>query len=321
MKALFAFVFAVLGVLSGPARADFPERPLKLVVPYLPGGSSDAFARTLAKAMERELGQPVIVENKPGANTSIASTAVARGAADGYTLLLASSASIVLNPLLYPKLAYSPERDFKLLALLAEVPLVLVTNDKVGTKTLSEFAAYARANAGRVNYASVGLGNPLQLATELLKSELKFDATHIPYNGSATALTSLMAGDTQLMLDIVGTSLPHILSGKLKALAVTGDRRLKVLPDVPTVAEKEVPGFRAATWFGLVTHSGTPAPIAAKLQVTIRSIMRSEEFKALVEAQTLVEQPQRSDQEIAAYVARDRDTWGKVIRSRNIVLE
>lgn len=321
MRQMLCCVTLALTAVATQASAAYPDRPITLVVPYAPGGSTDAMARGLANELSKELGQPVIVENKPGANTIIASSTVARAKPDGYTVLVASSASMVLNPLLYNKLNYNPDKDLRLLAVVAEAPLVIVANDKVPASTLPEFVSYARAHANQVNYGSVGLGNPLQLATELLKSELDFEATHVPFNGSAPALASLLAGDTQLMIDIVSTSLPHIRSGRLKALAVTGDDRLAVLPDVPTVAESAVPGFRAATWFGVVVPSETPPEVAQRLQDAVSTVMVTPAFKTLLQTQTLIEQPVRSDAELASYVGRDRDTWGKVIRERNIVLD
>lgn len=303
------------------AQAPYPDRPLKLVVPYTPGGSADILARTLATELGKEIGQSVVVENRPGANTLIAANAVARAPADGYTVLLASSASMVLNPLLYRKMSYVPQKDFRLLNVVAEAPLVVVVNDKVAAQNLKEFAPYAKANAGKLNYSSVGLGNPLQLATEMLKGELQIEATHVPYNGSAPALAALLANDTQFMVDVISTSLPHIRAGKLRALAVTGSERVKSLPEVPTVAESGFPGFHAATWFGAAVPAGTPAAVATRLQSAIDKVMANPQFRSVLDAQSLMAQPQRSDEALNQYVERDRSSWGKVIRAHNITLE
>ena len=236
---------ALLGVaFAAPALAAYPDRPIKLVVPYTPGGSTDQFGRAMAEGMSRELKQAVVVENRPGANTMVGTQGVARAQPDGYTILMGSSASMVLNPMLYKKTGYDP-KDFKVILIGIEVPLVVVTNNQVPASNIKDFAAYAKAAGGKLNYSSVGLGNPLQLATEMLKSELGIEMTHVPYNGSAPALGSLLANDTQLMVDVVSTSLPHIKAGKLKALAVTGRSRLEVLPNVPTVAESGYPNFHA----------------------------------------------------------------------------
>lgn len=312
----FAFVAGL-----AHAQAPYPDRPLKLVVPYTPGGSADILARTLATELDKEIGQSVVVDNRPGANTLIAANAVARAPADGYTVLLASSASMVLNPLLYRKMSYVPQKDFRLLNVVAEAPLVMVVNDKVPAQNLKEFAAHAKANAGKLNYSSVGLGNPLQLATEMLKGELQIEATHVPYNGSAPALAALLANDTQFMVDVVSTSLPHIRGGKLRALAVTGSERVKSLPEVPTVAESGFPGFHAATWFGAAVPAGTPAAVATRLQSAIDKVMANPQFRSVLDAQSLMAQPQRNDEALNQYVERDRSSWGKVIRTHNISLE
>jgi tripartite-type tricarboxylate transporter receptor subunit TctC len=322
IAAMLAVLLAALTVLAGVGRAaDYPDRPIKLVVPYTPGGSADVLARALADGLGKELGQAVVVENKPGANTMIAAQAVARAQGDGYTLLLSSSASMVLNPLLYRKINYDARKDFQILSVLAEVPLVVVTNQQVPARNLKAFADYAKQQKGALNYGSVGLGNPLQVATEMLKDELNVEIAHVPYNGSAPALAALLANDTQLMVDVVGTSVPHIRGGKLKALAVTGSERHKQLPDVPTVAESGYPGFRAATWFGIAAPAATSPAVAAKIQAAAAKASASPPFRAVLDAQGLVPQPPRSNADIAQYVERDRTGWEKVIQARGIRLE
>ncbi|WP_454723321.1 MULTISPECIES: Bug family tripartite tricarboxylate transporter substrate binding protein [Cupriavidus] len=303
------------------AAGAFPDRPVKLVVPYTPGGSADQLARALADGMGRELKQPVVVENRPGANTMIAATSVARASADGYTVLLASNASMVLNPMLYKKVGYDARRDFKVISVAAEIPLVVVTNNQVPAANVREFAGYAKANAGKLNYASVGLGNPLQLATEMLKTELGIDLTHVPYNGSAPALAALLANDVQLMIDVVSTSLPHIKAGKLKALAVTSKERLEVLPDVPTVAESGHPNFQAATWFGLAVPAQTPPEAIARLQAAAAKATGEAPFRQTFAALGLVIQRPRDSAELQRYVDADRARWGSVIQANHIALD
>lgn len=306
---------------TSTALAAFPDHPVKLVVPYTPGGSADQLARVLAERLSQELAQPVVVENKPGANTMIAATQVARAQPDGYTVFLASNASMVLNPMLYQKISYDAARDFRVLSVVAELPLVVVANNDVPAATLAQFVDYARARPGKLNYASVGIGNPLQLATELLKSRTGIDAAHIPYNGSAPALSSLMSNDTQLMVDVISTSLPLVRDKKIKALAVTTSERLPVLPDVPTVAESGFPGFRAATWFGLAVPKATPTAEAARLQEAVAAVMRQPDFRDRFQVQGLVIQAPRSQAEIDAYVAEDRERWGAVIQANHIKLD
>ncbi|WP_370641247.1 Bug family tripartite tricarboxylate transporter substrate binding protein [Achromobacter sp. MY14] len=311
----------VCAAFAPPAVAAFPDRPLKLVVPYTPGGAADQLSRVLAERLSRELAQPVVVENKPGANTMIAATQVARAQPDGYTLFLASNASMVLNPMLYQKIAYDAARDFRVLSVVAELPLVVVANNEVPATTLAQFVSVAKARPGKLNYASVGIGNPLQLATELLKSRTGMDVAHIPYNGSAPALSSLMANDTQLMVDVISTSLPLIKEGKIKALAVTTSERLPVLPDVPTVAESGFPGFRAATWFGVAVPAETPAAEANALRDAVAKVMRQPDFRERFQALGLVIQAPRDQAETERYVEEDRKRWGEVIRANHIKLD
>ncbi|KWR88917.1 Bug family tripartite tricarboxylate transporter substrate binding protein [Cupriavidus sp. IDO] len=321
LAALAAGVACALASGMQPALAAFPDRPIKLVVPYTPGGSTDQFGRALADGMSRQLGQTVVVENRPGAATMIGTNSVARAPADGYTMVLATNGSMVLNPQLYKKITYDPPRDFRIFSIGAEVPLVVVTNTQVPASNIREFAAYAKAAGGKLNYASVGLGNALQLATEMLKSELGISVTHVPYNGSAPALSALLANDVQLMVDVVSTSLPHIKAGKLKALAVTGRSRLEVLPNVPTVAESGYPNFQAATWFGLAVPAQTPPDAVARLQAAADHVLKDPKFRATFSGLGLVVQQPRTQAEIDRYVAADRETWGKVIRANNITLD
>ncbi|WP_416049801.1 Bug family tripartite tricarboxylate transporter substrate binding protein [Cupriavidus basilensis] len=316
-----AWAGAAVFACSQLAAAAYPDRPIKLVVPYTPGGSTDQFGRGLADGMSRVLKQTVVVENRPGAATMIGTQSVARAPADGYTMVLATNGSMVLNPMLYKKIAYDPPRDFRIFTVGAEAPLVVVTNSQVPATNIREFAAYAKASGGKLNYASVGLGNALQLATEMLKTELGISVTHVPYNGSAPALSALLANDVQLMVDVVSTSLPHIKGGKLRALAVTGRTRLEVLPNVPTVAESGYPNFQAATWFGLAVPAQTPPDVVEKLQAAAAQVLKDPHFRATFSALGLVIQPPRTQAEIDRYVEADREHWGKVIRANNISLD
>ncbi|WP_447916034.1 Bug family tripartite tricarboxylate transporter substrate binding protein [Delftia acidovorans] len=319
--ALLLAAAATATAAPGFAQSDYPSKPIKLIAPYAPGGSVDVLARTLATHLSTELKQSVVVENRPGANTMIAASAVARSPADGYTLLLASNASMVLNPLLYKKLSYNPDRELKLTNILAEAPLVLVTNSQTGIKNVADLKAYSKAHAGKLNYSSVGLGNPLQLTTELIKSRLDVAATHIPFNGSAPALTALMANDTQLMVDVAGTSLPHIKAGKLVAIATTGPERSQFLPQTPTIAESGVPGFRASTWFGIAVPAGTPADARNTLQAAVNKVMLNPEFASALGNQTLAARKPQTQAQLDDFLAADGQMWRKVIADNAIALE
>ncbi|MCD0504376.1 Bug family tripartite tricarboxylate transporter substrate binding protein [Bordetella petrii] len=322
MKCLLRLASLLLlgSMMSAVAKPQFPERPLRFVVPYAAGGSADQLARVLAEYMAQNLGQPVVIENKPGASTRVAAVQVARAPADGYTIFLASNSSMVLNPLLYRKLDYQAH-DFRVISVTAEMPLVLVANRELPADTLGQFVAHARSQPGRLNYASVGLGNPLQLTTELFKSRAGIDLVHVPYNGSAPALASLMANDTQVMIDVISTSLPLVREHKLKALAVASAQRLDVLPDVPTVAESGYPGFHAATWFGVSLPAATPSAVVQRLQQAIDAALSAPDFRARFQALGLMVQAPRSQADIDTYVENDRTQWAQVIRRSNIQLD
>jgi tripartite-type tricarboxylate transporter receptor subunit TctC len=306
-RTLAATATLALAAAAGTAAAqsDYPNKPIKLIAPYAPGGSVDVLARTLATHLSTELRQSVVVENRPGANTMIAASAVARSPADGYTLLLASNASMVLNPLLYKKLSYNPDKELKLTNILAEAPLVLVTNSQTGIKSVADLKAYSKARPGQLNYSSVGLGNPLQLTTELIKSRLDVAATHIPFNGSAPALTAL----------------PHIKAGKLVAIATTGPERSQFLPQTPTIAESGVPGFRASTWFGIAVPAGTPAQARNALQAAVNKVLLNPEFASALGSQTLAARKPQTQAQLDEFLAADSQMWRKVIADNGIALE
>lgn len=309
-----------LGV-AAPAWAAYPEKPIKLVVPYTPAGAADQLARALAQNMGQALGQAVVVENKPGASTKIGATQVARSPADGYTLFLASNSSMVLNPLLYKKFPYDPERDYRIVSIVADIPLVVITNEKSGLDSMQKFVDYAKQYPGKLNYASVGNGNPLHLATELLLGQYGIKATHVPYNGSAPALTSLMSNDTQLMIDVISTSLPLIKDGKIKALAVTSPKRLDVLPDVPSVSEIGKTNYQASTWFGIAVPKSTPDTVVDALRMAIDTTLKNESFQKRFETLGLYVQQPRAQQQVDLFVDEDRAKWKTVIENNRISLD
>lgn len=320
--AIKSITACALGVtmFAGQAYAAYPEKTVRLIVPYTPGGAADQLGRAIGERLGKTLGQPVIVENKPGANTRVAASYVARSEPDGYTLFLGSNASMVLNPMLYKTIDYSAD-DYRVISVVAEMPLVVVVNLESQADTLQEFADYSMENKGKLNYASVGMGNPLHLATEMLNERAGIDIFHVPFNGSAPALTSLIANDTQMMVDGIITSLPFIRDGKLKALAVMSSERLEVLPDVPTVAESGYPGFHAATWFGVTAPSETPDAVVETVHKALDTVLTDPSFIKLINAGGLVVQAPQTLEETQAYVERDRETWGKVIEANDFKLD
>jgi len=305
-----------LALPAVPAHArQFPDRPVRLIVPYSAGGGTDTAARFLAKKLTEKWGQPVIVDNRPGAGGIIASDIVAKAAADGYTLLLSSSAHAV-NQTLYRKLPYDTRRDFTPLAFLAIAPNIMVVNPKLPVHSVQEFIALAKSEPGKLDFGSGGAGSMPDLAGELFKRMAGIDMHHIPYKGGAPATMDLVAGRLSVMFGGMVITLPFVKSGQLRALATTGAQRSKMLPDLPTVAESGVPGYEAQDWFGVFAPGRLPAPLAETLNQTIRSVVRTPDSQkrfAELGAQTM----DMSTREFAAFVDKEIDKWGKVVKAAN----
>jgi tripartite-type tricarboxylate transporter receptor subunit TctC len=314
----FAFGIAFAGAASANA---YPDKPIRLLVPYPPGGITDVLTRSLAELMRKDLGQPVIVENKPGANTAVAAQALANSPPDGYTVLMAAAATVVMNPLLYPKLTYDPVRDFTAVARVAETPLVLVVRADSSARTLGDLIAAAKAKPADASFASTGMGSTLHLAGELLQLETGTQMLHVPYKGSAPALNGVMSGETQFMIDSVGSSIPLVKGGKLRALAVTSARRLPALPDVPTVAESGVPGFDVSTWFGLLVPKQTPPAVVTRLNAAVAQAVRDPAFRAQFEAVGLIVPAPIDSATFAKFIQAETTKWAPLIKAKNITLE
>lgn len=302
------------------ALAQISDRPLKLIVPYAPGGVTDQLARLVAGSMATQLGQPVVVENKPGANTIIAVDALMREPADGQTMLMGAGSTMVLNPLLIKKLSYQPQRDLRMLSVVVDTPMIMVVPAALPPGNVEEFRRYARAHPDRVNYASVGVGGSLHLAGELFAQKAGVAMTHVAYKGSVPAVTDLIGGQVQLMFDAPATSLPQVKAGKLKALAVTTRERMALLPDVPTVAET-LPGFDAALWFGVIVREGTPPAAATRLKVAIDQALLDPALRQAMEAQGNIVRKPQSQEDINAFLAREQAQWAALIKTGNITLD
>ena len=310
---------AALAATGTPAQT-YPAKPVRLVVPYAAGGSTDQLARAIAEPLGRALGQPVVVENKPGGNTIIGADAVAKAPADGYTLFMGSSASLAVNPLLYSRLPYNPKADFAGVSMLASSPLVMVVPAELPVTTVKAFVELAKAKPGALNFASVGNGNPLHLAGELFKGATGIEMTHVPYNGSAPALTALLGNQVQVMFDVVLTSNPHIKSGKLRALGLTGTQRLALLPGVPTIAESGYPGYEAGIWFAMMVPQATPLAIVARLNTEVTKILKDPAMKARFDGLALALIPS-TPEEVAQFTLREQARWARLIREKGIRLE
>lgn len=303
------------------ASAAYPDRPIKLIVPYAPGGLTDNLSRGLAEGLQRVLKQPVVVDNRAGAGGMIGTAAAARAPADGYTLVLASTGNMVVTPMVYKKLKFDAKRELDVIGVVSEVPSVVVTNHQVPATDLRQFETYAKANPDKVNYASLGQGNALFLVTKILETSLGLQMTEVPYKGSAPALTALLGNDVQMMVDVVSASLPFIRAGKVKALAVTGKARLDVLPNVPTVAEGGYPPVLGSSWMGLAVPANTPAPIVATLEAAIQKTAEDPGFRQTFIDLGVVMLPQMSKAQIESYIDADRKRWGEIIQRHNIVLD
>jgi tripartite-type tricarboxylate transporter receptor subunit TctC len=319
-RALIAGLMA-LTLAPNVSAADYPTHPIKLVVPYAAGGPTDLLGRLVADYLGRDLKQVVIVENKAGAQGAIGAEMVARSEPDGYTLLVAAASIIVLNPILYKKLSYDPARDFRMLALVTDLPVVMEINPSVPAKTLAEFVAYAKQNPGKLNFGSAGTGGTIHLAGEMFKEMAGVQMTHVPYKGAGPALADLLAGNIQVMFDSLSTALPPIKSGSLRALGVSSERRSPDLPDVPTIAESGYPDYRVSVWYGIAAPAKLPDDIAAKISASVDRALNDDAFRASLEKIGFPVFRPRSAAAINDFIDADRARWSNVVRTQNISLD
>ena len=296
---------------------EWPNKPIRWIVPFPPGGAMDVMARALAEKSSKSLGQAVVIENKPGAGGNIGVDFVARSDADGYTMMI-TSIGMATNKYLYPKLSYDPVKDFSPVSLIAIVPNVLVTNaTQPNVKTVSDVIANAKAQPGKLTYASAGNGSSIHLAGEVFTSMAKIDMQHIPYKGSNPAVTDLLGGQVNYMFDSITSAKPHIDSGKLRPIGITTSKRSKALPNVPTIAESGLPGYEVTPWFAVFVPAATPKPIVNKLNAALLDALKSPEIKAKFDgigAEPLGTTPD----ELASYLNKEIERWGKVISTNNI---
>src|SRR5437764_7981739 len=265
MTTLIAGVAALIWALPATQAADYPVRPVTLVVAFTPGGPSDVLSRIIGRKLEQLLGQPFVIENRPGAGGNVAAEQVARASADGHTLLMGNNSILATNAALYKTINFDPEADFAPISLIGSQANILVVNPQLPVRTMAELIAYAKANPGKVNYASSGHGAAAHLAAELFKAEAKVDIVHVPYKGAAPALQDLIAGHVQMLFATAASVVPHIQSGQVRALAVTTLKRTAVFPELATVDELGLKGFDATTWHGLVAPSHVPKEVIATL--------------------------------------------------------
>ena len=302
---------------TSPTAAAYPTRPIRLVAPFPPGGPVDLLARLVGEKLQARWGQPVLIENKPGAGGNIGIKAVADAAADGYTLLVVPAGNITINATLMTDLPFNWERDFVAVTKIATAPNILAVHPAVKAATLQELIALARTQPGKLSYGSPGIGSGLHLAGELFRREAGIDILHVPYKGTTQAMNDLMGGQLAMMFGAMPTLLPQVRAGKLRALAVTSAQRAPVAPDLPTLAEAGLKGFDVSSWYGVMAPAATPRELIARLQAEIALIVALPEVKAGLEAQGLYPVASRPDV-FAADIRAETARWARVIREAAI---
>ena len=315
-SSIFLGFLCILCVLCGSKPFAFaegyPSKPIRIVVPYTPGGFNDTLARTLGQKLSEKWGQSVVVDNRPGGGTTIGTSLAAKAPADGYTLLIVSFAFGV-NPSLYAQLPYDTQRDFAPVVLAAGTPNILVVNPQLPVNSVQELIALAKSKPGKLNYATAGNGSSNHLSMEMVKSMAGVDIVHVPYKGSAPAVTDLIGGQVDVMFDNVPNVLQHVKAGRLRALAVSSRERSPFMPDLPTVAEAGLPGFDVSVWFGVVAPSGTPRAVVSQLNVEINRILKLPEVVELFHKQGV--EPLGGTPDTFAAFLRDQTTkWAKVVK-------
>ena len=323
LSRVFALGICVAGLSVAPAALAqaYPTKPVRVVVPYPPGGVGDTTMRAIAQQLSESLGQPFVIDNKPGASQMIGADAVAKAAPDGYTLFLGSVTSLAINVSSQKKMPYDPVKDFAPVSMLYFSPMYLVVNPAVPAHSVKELIALAKAQPGKLSFASIGQGGSIHLAGEMFKSMAGVDITHIPYKGSAPALTDIIGGQVNLMFDAGVSALPQVRAGKLRALAITTAKRVDSTPDLPTVAEAGgLPNYEATLWFGLVAPAATPRDIVNRLSQELARILRQPALQARF-ANLGVEFSASSPDEFATYIRAETVKWGKVFRDAKVEQE
>lgn len=314
MVAAVVAVAATVTAVPASAQAGYPTKPVRLVVPFPAGGTTDILARAVAQKLSETWGQQVIVDNRPGAGGNIGSEVVAKSVPDGYTLMMGTVGTHAINPSLYARMPYDHVKDFAPVILVAGVPNVLVVNPSLPVKSVQELIAYGKAHPGALNFASSGNGTSIHLSGELFRTMTGVEMTHVPYKGSAPALTDLVGGQVQLMFDNLPSSLAFIKAGKLRALAVTSAERSTALPDVPTLAESGLKGFEASSWFGVLAPAGTPSDIVTKINAAVASWLATPEARDRLAGQGALAAG-GSPGAFAKHIGDETAKWQKVVKA------
>ena len=313
----FALAGAALAAacIAFPAAAqNYPARPVTIVVPFAAGGTTDILARVIGLALGKELGQPVVIDNRAGAGGNIGAQFAARAPADGYTLFMGTVGTHAINASLYRKMPFDPVKDFAPLTRVAMVPNLLVANPSKPYRNVKELVAYAKANPERVNFGSSGSGSSIHLSGELFNTLAKVDMVHVPYKGSAPAVSDLIGGQIDIMFDNMPSAIQHVRAGRLKALAVTTARRSPELPDVPTIAEAGVPGYEATSWFGMFATAGTPAPVLARVHAALARVLADPEVRRKIGEQGAEPYSEKPEQ-FAEFLRKESAKWSQVVKA------
>jgi tripartite-type tricarboxylate transporter receptor subunit TctC len=297
---------------NAPGKSNYPNRTIRILLPFPPGGGSDVMARKIGQKMTERWGQQVIIDNRPGAGGNIAAEAVANATPDGYTLLVAASAQLAVNPSLYPKLPFDPVKSFAPVSLIGSVPNILVANPSLPVHSLKELINFAKARPGQLNYATAGSGSTAHLSAELLKLEAGIDIVHVPYRGAAPGVIDVLSGQVPLMMVGMPSVLGHVKAGKLRALGITALKRSQAAPEIPTFSET-IPQFESTVWYGLFAPAGTPADIVDKLNEEVLNILRMNDAKEIFAAQG-IEIIGNSPAEFAAYIKSELAKWAVVVK-------
>jgi len=322
MKLLMPVAWLAASLLSLPLHAAtaFPTKPIRIIVAYTPAGTTDILARALAQKMSETWGQPVIVDNRPGANGNIGTEVAARAVPDGHSLVMATAGTHGINVSLYRKLSWHPVKDFAPVSLTAMVPNIMVVNNSLPVKNVKEFIAHVKANPGKLSYGSPGNGSTAHLSMELFKSMTGANLVHIPYKGSAGVLTDVMGGQIAVTIDNMPPYVPQVRAGKIRALAVSTAKRSSAMPDVPTIAEAGVTGYEAGAWFGLLAPAGTPKAVVAQLSAESARILKLPDVSKRI-SELGAEPVGSTPEEFAALINSEIAKWAKVIKDANVELQ
>ncbi len=316
----FRMIFALLvacQVTYINAADPYPNKPIKLVLPYPAGGGTDSFARPLAQQLTNRLGQTVVVDNRGGAGGSIGMEYVARAPADGYTLLLALTPQLAVNGALYEKIPYDPIKSFTPISLIAEAPYLLLVNPSLPVTSLKEFLALAKSEGGKLTYATSGSGSGAHMAAELLISMTGIPMTHVPYKGGGPALSDVLAGHVKVLFAPAVSSMQHIQAGRLRAIAITGDKRLSSLPNVPTIAEAGIPGYDSTVWYAVLAPPNTPRDIVNRIHSELLQILKDPAFKSMMNTNG-IEPLGSSPEALSNYISKEMIKWSKVVKSAGL---